>query len=893
MKQTTANTSALGAYRLAAFLAMVVLYFALVLNHGVEAQTAEGWAEPINLSKSGSASNPQVVLDTDGVFHILWSDEFAGFVYTTGDGNEWSTPVPVSLPSGDFIPILLADREGNIHAFWRDDTDALFHSRVRASSFATLSSWNAAVQITDSALDVDVIVDDQGRIHLAYVRPKDTPEQPAGIYYQRLRTINGNWSLPIALYQSPYLRALTLEDSNVDLSSAMVGDEVRLYAVWDNQPRERVFLSVSFDGGESWSEAQEIDKPQEGSVNPGPERITTEALGEEVFLFWQKNRMESSCEQYYQISKDGGSSWGPPLRMFEGFVICPQEIRFLPNGEFPILFLTGIQVYLQAWNGSIWSDPQPQEAINTFIDPETQNFVEYGCQQPILVGEATLYVVGCDRAAGQDIWLMRRQLLDVSTWFPQEAIWNPLVKLTISDTRVRGEKLVADRQERLHAFWSQASIDQPQGQGKTIYYARWEAGQWSTPAAVLTSPEGNADQPDAIVDGQNRLHVVWSGGLEGQVYYSRADANQAVVATAWADPLALPAPRPVGSAPDIHISPEGIIYVAYAIPLNEDRGIYLTRSDDGGDTWTDAIRIFDAQSAGWAMVDQPHLALTDEGQLHLIFTRYSLPGGTGPLSLVYMRSVDGGKTWGEPQTVVDNPVIWSWMTGTGKSSLQRLWQEISSSGTTLWHEQSLDNGTTWFRTVPVSIFGGTIGTPSLIQDDGGRLHLLLVVRGGTTIYTIQHWLFDGQRWSAERSFDIEVTQNTSIESLACVISPGGKLGVIIKSAIENVQSGGQQSQLLFTYRDVDISSAVTTPIPTATNTPPATPLPTYTRESETTSAATEVVPIVTNTPPIFAPGEENIGGQSGWLSGVLPVAIVLIVVIGVYVAYSILKKRFW
>lgn len=889
--QTLAEDNLSIRYRLAALLGMLVVIVALVGGNMVHAQGGEGWSEPVNLSRSGSATSPQVVLDAEGVFHILWSDEFAGFVYVTGDGTEWSPPVPISLPSGDYIPILMADKEGNIHAFWRDDTEALYHSRVRASAFSTISAWSAVVTITDSALDLDAIVDDQGRIHLAYVRPKDTPEQPAGIYYQKLRTISGNWSIPIPLYQSPYLRALTLVDSNVELTSTMVGDEVHIYATWDNRPRERVFLSISFDGGETWSEPQEIDKPQEGSVNPGPQRISTEALGEEVFLFWQKNRMESSCEQFYQVSKDGGRSWGPPLRMFEGFVICPQEIRFLEGGEMPVLFMTGIQVYLQAWNGSFWSDPQAQEALNTFIDPETQNFVEYGCHQPVLFGEAMLFVVGCDNATGQDIWLLKRQLLDIPAWFPQEAIWNPLVKMTTSDVRVDGEKLIVDEQERMHAFWSQASVEQPQSPGRTIYYSRWETGQWSTPAAVLTSPEGGADQPDGIVDSNNQLHLVWSGGLEGQVYYSRADANQAVVATAWLDPLALPAPRPVGSAPDIQISQQGTIYVVYAIPLNEERGIYLTQSTNGGETWAEAVRLFDAQAAGWAMVDQPHLAITQDGHLHLIFTRYSLPGGSGPLSLIYMRSVDGGKTWEEPQTVVENPVIWSRMTASGKGNLQRVWQEVSSSGTTLWHEQSLDDGTTWFRTVPVSVFGETIGSPSLIQDSGGHLHLLLIVRGGTNIFTLQHWLFDGQRWSAERSFDIEFTQNTSIESLTSAISPAGKLGVIVRSIIINAQSGNPQSQLLFTYRELDIGPTVTSTPPTATHTPAITPSPTPTIGPVVSITIPPITPESTSTIPAFL-GETENGSSSGWITGLLPVVIGLVVLVGAYVAYATLKKRY-
>ena len=107
----------------------------------VQAQTNDNWSEPLNISQSGSASMPIMVVDSDGNFHLLWVDEYSGLIYVAGDGVEWITPVPVVMPFDDSIPYLLADGEGNIHAFWRDSEGALYYSKVRASEFDNYSAW--------------------------------------------------------------------------------------------------------------------------------------------------------------------------------------------------------------------------------------------------------------------------------------------------------------------------------------------------------------------------------------------------------------------------------------------------------------------------------------------------------------------------------------------------------------------------------------------------------------------------------------------------------------------------------------------------------------------------------------------------------------------------------
>ena len=130
--------------------------------------------------------------------------------------------------------------------------------------------------------------------------------------------------------------------------------------------------------------------------------------------------------------------------MLEGFQICPDDIQILQGESGPILLLSGVQNYLQAWDGSRWSDPQLQDALTTFVDPETQNLVQFGCQQGVLIDNVNLFVAGCDSGAGGDTWMLARQLTDIAEWFPQEAVWNQLVSVANSEGRLRSPKLLAD-----------------------------------------------------------------------------------------------------------------------------------------------------------------------------------------------------------------------------------------------------------------------------------------------------------------------------------------------------------------------------------------------------------------------------------------------------------------
>ncbi len=64
------------------------------------AQSSQNWSEPLNLSNSGSSTDPSLVVDLNGTIHVIWVDEFDGYKYTrsTDAGKSWTDPKTVIFP---------------------------------------------------------------------------------------------------------------------------------------------------------------------------------------------------------------------------------------------------------------------------------------------------------------------------------------------------------------------------------------------------------------------------------------------------------------------------------------------------------------------------------------------------------------------------------------------------------------------------------------------------------------------------------------------------------------------------------------------------------------------------------------------------------------------------
>ena len=883
-------------------LVTLVFLFTFTLVFQAQAQTADqGWSAPVNLSQSGSAAQPQTVVSSNGLIHVIWLDAFNGYIYSQGDGESLSPPIAADFPFGRevflldggstrfaYTPLLRADNNNRIHAFWTDDEGSLSYSRVVAAEFQTLASWTAQLPLAEAALAIDAAVGSNDLLHLAYIRPVSTADFPAGVYYRSSDDGGAEWSNPVLLYQSPYFRALTRQDARIKIQATAEGQVV---LAWDNRPEERVFIIRSPDSGGTWEEPVEIDRRQNEDLDTavGPSKISVVDDGSSLHLFWQAGHEALLCAQYHQWSADGGATWQPPRRILSEFEGCSQDNAYVvvPGG---LVLISAFEagVYTQFWNGSQWSELARHGVLTGFSNPSTFRSVDLGCRN-FVVQNGRAYVIGCDASNNNDIWKISTTLENLtqnettanSLWAAQQQ-----VALQAEGERLESPLLVADADGRLHAMWSQQTTTDA-----TIYYIVSEGAGWSEPVDILTSPGLNsvAENPAAVYHPDGQLMVVWDNGVQGEVYFSRVSAALAGSAAEWFTVESLPALQTTAGSPDIAIAADGRIYVAYALRLNEDRGIYVASSDDGGESWSDPSLVFDGVEAGWDAVDDPQITITGDGFIHIIWTQRSFPPANLPLSTAYAASTDGGESWSEATDLpfADVPPVWSEISAADVQTLYRVWQEDVDNFSNYWSQVSNDSGLTWEQPLRISDRNNSLGQAALAVDGGGRPHLVQLVGFGGSVQSgegaspgLQHWGWSGGGWFAGEGFLTEAGTLTNVDGVAAIVAANGNLAVLYSGLNLNVETGRLEPGYLSRSRSLSVVLSTPTPAPTISGTVAV---------GETTAEAATPTPppTIQPTPTIFFPQDPDGGGgfsipflgSLGVLGAIIPVGFVVLIIV--------------
>jgi len=182
---------------------------------------------------------------------------------------------------------------------------------------------------------------------------------------------------------------------------------------------------ISRDGGETWSDPVEVDKPTEETGTSSTSDIKVSVFNQHVLLTWQRTDTGGNCSMHYLWSDDSGETWRNSQQMFEESSDCGQDNQLMQSEDGQILLWTILQdrVNLLAWDQSRWSEPQIQYELSTFQNPETLNLVAFDCRQPQLVDD-DLAVVGCNLGGGGDIWFTSRELSDYSDWYSTPSDWS-------------------------------------------------------------------------------------------------------------------------------------------------------------------------------------------------------------------------------------------------------------------------------------------------------------------------------------------------------------------------------------------------------------------------------------------------------------------------------------
>lgn len=770
------------------------------------AQSSQVWSGPVNLSNSGGASDPIVVVDTLGVIHTLWVDQFDGYRYSqSADGKVWTQPKKAKYP---FVlkdldstsslkispPLLLSAPSGLIHVFWKNRDNALIFAQGNSGNLGEPSAWAYQNQISDNVLAFDAAVDSQGVLHVAYIRNKDSSFGLAGVYYVRSLDGGRSWSTERFLYESQYFRTTKLEDAHVRVTVSDETGNNRVFVAWDNISQKRIFMSTSEDSGSNWSEAIQLKGSEDSGGYNAPFNVELSIVGGKTLIIWEVGEPGATqCAVYSQWSTDWGVSWSDPDIILDYRSICPQDIDFLVQQEGIVVTLLNYaqgNPSIVAWNENKWSTPQIQGEISLFLNPETHETIMFGCHNNS-VHDGRLYLVGCDLGNGGDIWLASRSIVPVGNWLFPSPLWDLPSLLTSTPLKIPSMVYVPD-QDFLHVIWMQSPAISTEDSKSAIYYSKGNESQWSPAKYVVSGIQSISSDLSATASGQGRLFLVWSDEKSGNLLFTWANSIKANSSAEWESPKDLPSPSQWTNSPDILVDSAGTIAVVYAVPLNEKRGIYFVKSLDNGSTWSSPVSVFNAEAAGWVMVDHPKIAITGDGRLHVLFTNYSGLANK-PAELYYSQSSDGGMSWSSLDIVSDGSVVWSDIVSYDELTVHRIWQQDNDSVVSNTDQMSTDGGVSWGNAVNVTGVSDMVTPIAVASNSLGELHLIQLVEEDAPLYikeynlTIQDWRWDGKQWESQPFQGIKIRGDSAHYSLATGISSQGFLSVSLIAEYRNLR----------------------------------------------------------------------------------------------------------
>ena len=785
------------------------------------AQDDQEWSKPVNLSLSGIATNPLLAIDFENVLHAIWVDQVDGYKYSqSADGVTWTKPQTVKYPfdKTGALPVIVSDSIGFFHIFWISKDADLFYAETTPSNMPNLTNWKTTIRLAQGVANYDVVLDSEDVLHLAYIQSKSTEANPAGVYYVQSNIGGGSWNNAVKLYESEYLRPATTSDSFIRVATSNSSPNQNVYIAWDSRREKRVFMAVSNDSGLNWNEAQQVKGVEDTGGIDTPFNLNVAAVNDKLLIMWQAGEPGTSkCDVFSQWSENKGETWGDIVSVLGGRTICPVSSKFIIQKEDYIIAMLTEQgdPTLVAWNGSQWSNPQTQTRLPAFSNPLTYDAILLGCRFD-LVNKNHLYVVGCDQGVGGDVWFLSRSLETVENWYSIPKTWGAPSVISRESETISSLASVSDTQGAIHSIWAQSSLSDNGSKKIAMEYTRWDGKEWSSPETVIPSLDNIPLQISFAADTQERLLFSWVDGGTGDLLFSWAILDAGNLASDWETPVALPSPSQLVESPDIVVDGSGRIVVAYAIPLNENRGIYTVQSTDNGETWSTPTRVFDAVSAGWEKIGNPNISLSADGVLHLIFSRHFLRPDQ-PTGLYYSRSLDGGVTWSDPQILSEGDIQWSDVVSYDAQTVHIVWQEYDGLVFANLSQVSQDSGVSWSRPYNLTGVNDSSTSVALAADGFGKLHFIQIKRdnNSTTInqenFVLQDWEWTGSGWEFASSNNMVIGGQVINYSLTADVTSAGFLVVSLSTEYADSKKTIQNEILTFNrfLEDANISKELT------------------------------------------------------------------------------------
>lgn len=353
------------------FFCVVVL--ALWLASTAVAQVQDDkWSEPFPLSSEDSDAlwnGARLVADKYGNTHVFWAEQSyidgqIAIEYRVFDGNWWSEPVDIFLVKSStfgFLSDAFVDAQDNLHLAWTmGEKGPILYYRAPLQGARDVRNWQQIAQFNVSAFAADLVVDNEGGIHIAY---SNVWGAESGIYMLSSFDDGLTWEQP--LWVDPDIPP-SYSPANVFLSIDEVTHKLHLTYKYEELTDDSETLSVvgkeirhqySEDNGRTWSYPTVIDVADE---SPGELRANDIAFfmnNDEGHIIWTGTE---ETRRDYRHTTDGGKTWSATSRIF-GELHGSAGDTMVMDGSGHLHFLGQIRypqgLWSIIWDGKEWLQP--------------------------------------------------------------------------------------------------------------------------------------------------------------------------------------------------------------------------------------------------------------------------------------------------------------------------------------------------------------------------------------------------------------------------------------------------------------------------------------------------------------------------------------------------------
>lgn len=286
------------------------------------------------------------------------------------------------------------------------------------------------------------------------------------------------------------------------------------------------------------------------------------------------------------------------------------------------------------------------------------------------------------------------------------AQWEPDVRLTndpgTSWTSYNNAWCIAASGDTIHVVWEDDRTWQFE-----VYYKRSTDGglNWGTDTRLTNSLIASYE-PTIVLNG-SVVHVFWFSDENGnyEIYYKQSSDG----GDTWGSDTRLT--NIFGYSREVSAAISGsIIHVVWQDDRDgADYEIYYKRSMDGGLTWDpDTCLTSDDEWSAFPCVSG------SGSVVHVVWEDYRYSNG----EIYYIRSTDGGLTWGEETRLTNDPAdSWDPCIAVSDSTVHIVWFDERDGNREIYYIHSTDGGVAWESDMRLTNSFGYSQYPSIAAAD--------------------------------------------------------------------------------------------------------------------------------------------------------------------------------